>query len=61
MTEVTRRSDFEEDPYQRRRSHAETDGMHCCSPVLGLLKLAEPLVIWAFRKENVRILAELKP
>lgn len=26
----------------------------------GLLKLAEPLVVWEFRKENVRILAELK-
>ena len=26
----------------------------------GLLKVAEPLVVWAFRKENVRILAELK-
>src|SRR5271155_1798253 len=26
----------------------------------GLLKLAEPLVVWAFRKENMRILAELK-
>jgi len=26
----------------------------------GLLKVAEPLVIWVFRKENVRILAELK-
>jgi hypothetical protein len=26
----------------------------------GLLKLAEPLVVFAFRKENVRILAELK-
>src|SRR5271163_4195911 len=26
----------------------------------GLLKLAEPLVLYGFRKENVRILAELK-
>jgi hypothetical protein len=26
----------------------------------GLLKIAEPVVLWAFRKENVRILAELK-
>src|SRR5271155_1931999 len=26
----------------------------------GLLKLAEPLIVHAFRKENVRILAELK-
>ena len=26
----------------------------------GLLKVAEPLVVYAFRKENVRILAELK-
>ena len=26
----------------------------------GLLKVAEPLVVWEFRKENVRILAELK-
>jgi hypothetical protein len=26
----------------------------------GLLKAAEPLVVWVFRKENVRILAELK-
>ncbi len=26
----------------------------------GPLKAAEPLVVWAFRKENVRILAELK-
>jgi CRP/FNR family transcriptional regulator len=26
----------------------------------GLLKVAEPLVVWAFRKENVRILTELK-
>lgn len=26
----------------------------------GLLKVAEPLVMWEFRKENVRILAELK-
>jgi hypothetical protein len=26
----------------------------------GLLKVAEPLVIWVFRKEVVRILAELK-
>jgi hypothetical protein len=26
----------------------------------GLLKVAEPLIVWAFRKENVRILAELK-
>ncbi len=26
----------------------------------GLLRLAEPFVLWAFRKENVRILAELK-
>jgi hypothetical protein len=26
----------------------------------GLLKVAEPLVVSAFRKENVRILAELK-
>jgi hypothetical protein len=26
----------------------------------GLLRVAEPLVVWAFRKENVRILAELK-
>ena len=26
----------------------------------GLLKVTEPLVVWAFRKENVRILAELK-
>ena len=26
----------------------------------GLLKVAEPLVAWAFRKENARILAELK-
>jgi uncharacterized protein YndB with AHSA1/START domain len=26
----------------------------------GLPKVAEPLVVWAFRKENVRILAELK-
>jgi hypothetical protein len=26
----------------------------------GLLKLAEPLVVWEFRKENVRLLAELK-
>jgi uncharacterized protein YndB with AHSA1/START domain len=26
----------------------------------GLLKVAEPLVVFAFRKENVRILAELK-
>jgi uncharacterized protein YndB with AHSA1/START domain len=26
----------------------------------GLLKVAEPLVVWAFRKENLRILAELK-
>jgi len=26
----------------------------------GLLKVAEPLVVWAFRKENGRILAELK-
>jgi len=26
----------------------------------GLLKMAEPLVVYAFRKENVRILAELK-
>jgi uncharacterized protein YndB with AHSA1/START domain len=26
----------------------------------GLLKVAEPLVIWVFRKENVRILAELR-
>ncbi len=26
----------------------------------GLLKLAEPLVVFAFRKENLRILAELK-
>ncbi len=28
--------------------------------ISGLLKLAEPLVVYAFRKENVRILAELK-
>jgi hypothetical protein len=26
----------------------------------GLLKAAEPLVLWVFRGENVRILAELK-
>ena len=26
----------------------------------GLLKLAEPYVVYVFRKENVRILAELK-
>jgi len=26
----------------------------------GLLKVAEPLVVWEFRKENVRMLAELK-
>jgi len=26
----------------------------------GLLEVAEPLVVWVFRKENVRILAELK-
>jgi hypothetical protein len=26
----------------------------------GLLKVAEPLVVYVFRKENVRILAELK-
>jgi hypothetical protein len=26
----------------------------------GLLKVAEPLVVYLFRKENVRILAELK-
>ncbi|HUJ95862.1 MAG TPA: SRPBCC family protein [Terriglobales bacterium] len=26
----------------------------------GMMKLAEPLVIWGFRRENVRILAELK-
>ena len=26
----------------------------------GLLKVAEPLVVYEFRKENVRILAELK-
>jgi hypothetical protein len=26
----------------------------------GLLRVAEPLVVHAFRKENVRILAELK-
>jgi hypothetical protein len=26
----------------------------------GFLRVAEPLVLWAFRKENVRILAELK-
>jgi uncharacterized protein YndB with AHSA1/START domain len=25
-----------------------------------LLKLAEPLVLWAFRRENLRVLAELK-
>ena len=26
----------------------------------GFLKVAEPLVVWVFRKENVRIMAELK-
>jgi uncharacterized protein YndB with AHSA1/START domain len=26
----------------------------------GLLRVAEPLVVWAFRKESLRILAELK-
>jgi hypothetical protein len=26
----------------------------------GLLKMAEPLVVWVFHKENVRIMAELK-
>jgi hypothetical protein len=26
----------------------------------GLLKVAEPLVVWEFRKDNVRMLAELK-
>ena len=26
----------------------------------GLLEVAEPLVVWVFPKENVRILAELK-
>ena len=26
----------------------------------GLMKIAEPVVLWAFRQENVRILAELK-
>ena len=25
-----------------------------------MLKVAEPLVVWEFRKENVRMLAELK-
>jgi hypothetical protein len=25
-----------------------------------VLKVAEPLVVWEFRKENVRMLAELK-
>ena len=26
----------------------------------GLLKVAEPLIAWEFRRENVRMLAELK-
>jgi uncharacterized protein YndB with AHSA1/START domain len=28
--------------------------------MVGFMKIAEPIVVWAFRKENARVLAELK-
>jgi hypothetical protein len=35
-------------------------GLNLAIQIPGVLKLAEPLAVWEFRKDNVRVLAELK-